>query len=316
MTAAVYPQSGPDRSRWILERRGPRNPVISGKPYAYLTEKERGASGTIEQVSTIFLTNRECPWKCVMCDLWRNTAPAAAGSIPGQIRQALAELPRASVLKLYNSGSFFDLRAIPKSDWAEIALLCREFRRVIVECHPRLANRAVVEFKEMLPGELEVAMGLETAHVEALERLNKRSTLEDFSRAASFLRSQNIAVRAFLLVGVPFVEVHEQRRWLEESIRVAFANGAEVASLIPTRTGNGALETLATMGAFREPDLAELEGAQEYGIHLGQGRVFADTWDLQRFSRCGQCFQARHGRLERMNLGQKVEARISCRCGN
>ncbi len=43
------------------------------RPYAFLSEDERSREGAIVPVNTIFLTNRECPWHCVMCDLWKNT---------------------------------------------------------------------------------------------------------------------------------------------------------------------------------------------------------------------------------------------------
>jgi uncharacterized Fe-S cluster-containing MiaB family protein len=81
------------------------------------------ASGAVVPVATIFLTNRECPWRCLMCDLWRNTLvdSVPAGAIPEQIEFALRQLPPARHIKLYNSGSFFDRRAIPPEDFPAIA---------------------------------------------------------------------------------------------------------------------------------------------------------------------------------------------------
>ena len=74
-------------------------------------EDERTESGEIAPVATILLTNRECPWRCLMCDLWQHTlaGPTPIGAIPAQIDYALAQLPSARAIKLYNSGSFFDL---------------------------------------------------------------------------------------------------------------------------------------------------------------------------------------------------------------
>src|SRR6185503_13071383 len=157
-------------------------------------EQERMASGEVANVATIFLTNRECPWKCLMCDLWRNTAPVPPGSVPRQIEHALSRLPDASVLKLYNAGSFFDVGAIPRSDWRDIISLCLPFEQLVVECHPRLVGRNVLEFADMFQGQLEVAMGLETCNPVALEKLNKRITVQDFARSARFLRENKIAV--------------------------------------------------------------------------------------------------------------------------
>ncbi len=73
----------------------------------------------MEPVATVFLTNRECPFRCLMCDLWRNTLTETVpvGAIPAQIDHALLRLPPAKQLKLYNSGSFFDPHAIPPQDY-------------------------------------------------------------------------------------------------------------------------------------------------------------------------------------------------------
>src|SRR5436190_23154726 len=112
-----------DRARWILSRRPERKLVNPSRPYAFVAEQERAESGEVVSVSTIFLTNRECPWCCLMCDLWRNTLTESVptGAIPAQIDFALTRLPPARQLKLYNSGSFFDPRAIPPEDLPAVA---------------------------------------------------------------------------------------------------------------------------------------------------------------------------------------------------
>lgn len=313
-SAAVYPATVRDRDRWIVSRRGARNAVDPSRPYAFLVEQERTDSGEALPVATLFLTNRECPWRCLMCDLWRNTLgePAPAGSIPAQIEFALARLPAARQIKLYNSGSFFDPRAIAREDFPAIAERLRPFERVIVECHPALVNDEVPRFRDLLAGKLEVAMGLETVHPEVLPRLNKRMTLEQFSRAAAFLQAHEVALRAFILVKPPFLNETEALEWACRSIDFAFDQGAAVASLIPTRFGNGSLEALAALGEFSIPRLETLESAMDYGLGRQRGRVFSDLWDLEKFSGCAACFPARQARLERMNLSQSIEPRIFC----
>lgn len=317
--SAAYPDNARDRDRWVLSRRPERNAVDSSRPYAFIAEKERAQSGEVISVATIFLTNRECPWRCLMCDLWRNTLTESVppGAIPAQIDVALGSLPPARQLKLYNSGSFFDPRAVPPEDFPAIAQRVRSFERVIVECHPALIGDSTLRFRDLLNGKLEVAMGLETAHPEVLARLNKRMTLDQFARAAEFLRGHDIALRVFILVKPPFLEEAEALEWARRSLDFAFDCGATVASLIPTRFGNGALEALAKQGEFSPPRLATLEEAAAYGVGLKRGRVFADLWDLEKFSDCAACFCARRERLERMNLTQQTEPRVICsHCGN
>ncbi|PYK97060.1 MAG: hypothetical protein DME19_17605, partial [Verrucomicrobia bacterium] len=333
--AEPYPEGSRERDQWVLARRPFRNAVGPRRPYAFLAEAERAESGEVVSVAAIFLTNRECPWRCLMCDLWKNTLTETvpAGAIPAQIDYALTELsrqgsagfqpassgdirlagdcrePRGSAevratmrqIKLYNSGSFFDPQAIPPGDHDAIARRVAGFERVIVECHPALMGESALKFRDLLnateangvnlppvrelkkrppsprpsprgenspkqfsapralepasrpltpslspyegerapegrvrgklqgqgqpdpldsPGlraplrrvdvsgdghrhaattKLEVAMGLETAHPQVLEKLNKRMTLDQFRRAAEFLRKNELALRVFIL---------------------------------------------------------------------------------------------------------------------
>src|SRR6185436_18367570 len=110
--------------------------------------------------------------------------------------------------------SFFDTRAIPIEDYSAIAARAQAFERLIVECHPSLVGDSAVRFRDLLVGQassrspllqLEVALGLETAHPEVLEKLNKRMTLDHFGRSAAFLREHGIALRTFILVKPPFL---------------------------------------------------------------------------------------------------------------
>lgn len=321
--SAVYPASPAERDRWILARRGPRAGVDPSRAAAAFVEPERSESGEVVPVATVFLVNRECPWRCLMCDLWRHALEDSVppGALPAQLEAALAGLPPARQIKLYNSGSFFDARAVPPADHPVIAGQCAAFERVIVECHPSLVGDAVLRFRDRLSGRLEVAMGLETAHPEVLEKLNKRMTLDLFARAAELLRREGIALRAFILVQPPFLaDPAAARAWARRSVEFALDCGAAVAALIPTRAGNGALDALQAEGVFQPPSLATVEAALADGLEAararGQGRVFADLWDLATFARCLACLPARRERLARMNLAQAWEPLPSCACGS
>ena len=476
----AYPEQAAERDRWILARRGARNLLDSTKPFGFLIEEERAESGQLVSVATIFLTNRECPWRCLMCDLWKYalTETVPVGAIPAQIDFALVELskqcsarfqpassgdipaerfnrqqegsselrraipiwkttmkgdppspltplpsdgrgerpeegetsatgspvpsfgdrlpsmmPAPRRIKLYNSGSFFDPRAIPPEDYPAIADRVRKFERTIVECHPALVGESALTFRDLLGGprsgeskpssavnmnlasgtaltpacsplslaltpdpspigwargvprrgggvaparlpspspaepcsaktgpdgqgtKLELAMGLETAHPEVLEKLNKRMKLEQFRGAAEFLRKNEIALRVFILIKPPFLTESEALHWAERSVGFAFDCGANTVSLIPTRPGNGALEALAGRGEFSPPKLSTLEAALDYGIGSGRGQVCADLWDLEKFSVCPACFEQRRARLHQMNLEQIVLPPVNCeRC--
>jgi hypothetical protein len=96
--------------------------------------------------------------------------------------------------------------------------------------------------RDLLSGSLEVALGLETAHPEVLEKLNKKFDLAQFARAAEFLAAERIALRVFLLVNPPFLDERAGLEWAVKSAEFAFACGAGAVALLPTRTGNGAME--------------------------------------------------------------------------
>ena len=314
-------------SEWIQSVRPDRNGLDPSRPYAFLWDRERASSGESVDVATVFLTNRECPWKCLMCDLWKNTTESTVpiGAIPNQIKHALQRLgpskSKRAHLKLYNSGSFFDPRAIPVADYPAIAELANGFERVVVECHPALVNERVTTFRKLLADvRLEVALGLETVDPEVLPRLNKGVTLESFKRATDYLADHNIDLRTFVLVKPPWQNNDAAVKWAVRSVEFSIACGATVVALIPTRFGNGALEKLAEQGEFSPPRLTVLEQAYDQSLRHANSsstRVFADLWDLGKFSRCDACFEERRKRLEQMNFEQQILPSVACtRCAD
>ncbi len=304
-------------NKTVQEYRPEKAELNPFEPYLFLHEEERQADGNIRKVNTIFLTNRECPFKCVMCDLWRNTLdePTPEDAIPRQIQYALERLPAAGVVKLYNSGNFFDGRAIPKSDYSTIADLLADYEHVIVENHPKLIGPFIPEFRDMLNGSLEIAMGLESIHPAVLANLNKQMTKEDFFESTQFLIKERVDVRAFILLNPPFLtDPQENIEWCLKSVKYAFDAGVTACSIIPVRDGNGIMEKLRKSGDYVPPTLNALEEVFESALTLDRGRVFCDLWDLERFSECDTCFEARKSRLKKMNLSQTLLPEIRCTC--
>jgi archaeosine synthase beta-subunit len=305
-------------NQWIASCRGKKNTVDPYRPYQYFVEKECIRPGIIDDVSTILLTNNECPFRCLMCDLWRNTTdkPVQAGSIPAQIIYALSRLSLTKHVKLYNSGSFFDPRAIPVDDYEKIARLVDQFETLTVESHPVFIGKYSILFRDLLKPALQVAIGLETVHPEILPRLNKHMTLPDFEQAVRFLTSNGVSTRAFILLRPPFLSENEGVYWAKKSIDFVFGAGVAACSVIPVRSGNGALDILAGSNYFSQPDIKSLESVIEYGIGLKSGSVFADLWDIDRFSSCEKCLEMRKERLIKMNLNQRIYPSVNCSCSD
>lgn len=319
----------------IRALRPSKNPVDPFVPHGHLWEEERAHDGGARRVLTIFLTGAECPFTCLFCDLWRGTldGPTPEGAIPAQIDYVLEQgspPPVGAALKLYNASNFFDARAVPPADHARICDLAAPFARVTVECHPRLISprrgtlplgaELCIRFADRLDGDLEVAMGLETVHPGVFPRLNKGMEIADFDRAVNFLHAHRIGVRAFVLLGLPFLSAHEGRAWAVRSARHAFEAGADRVSLIPLRPGNGALGLLGAGGELDRVRLEDLEKTLEDALMeataLGGGIVEADLWDAGALSDCDSCADARIRRLAAMNATGTVLPRTSCAdCG-
>ena len=90
-----YPAAAGARDAFIVSRRPPRAAHDPWRAHGVTVEQEPTGTGELAEVVTVFLTGRECPWRCAMCDLWKYTTDAdtPAGAIPHQIRAALQSLP-------------------------------------------------------------------------------------------------------------------------------------------------------------------------------------------------------------------------------
>jgi uncharacterized Fe-S cluster-containing MiaB family protein len=174
----------------------------------------------------------------------------------------------------------------------------------------------VAEFRDRLDGQLEVAMGLETVHPQLLAWLGKEMTTDDFAAACARLTGWGVDVRAFVLVGLPGLGPAESLEWATQAVCFARACGARYCTLIPTRTGNGWIDRLATDGRFTPPTLGLLEAALAQGLAAaGPMLLTADTWDLGRLSgQCALCSAARHARLAAMNRAQQALPRNARGC--
>jgi len=125
-------------------------------------------------------------------------------------------------------------------------------------------------------------MGLETVDPSVLPRLNKGMTLDDFEQACHLLGEHDIGIRAFILLRTPWQTEQEGVHWAKQSINWAFDAGVECCVIIPTRAGNGIMDQLQESNEFTPPSIDSLGEVLSWGIAQRRGRVFADTWDIDR----------------------------------
>jgi len=298
----------------VRSLRGRKSEVAASVPIRVSHEEERLPNGTVAAASTVFLAGKECPFHCVYCDLWRETLDRRTppGAIPRQLEIALGEIEHRSLLKLYNASNFFDPAAVPTEDDAALLALLGDFEGVTVECHPHFVTERCFRFAQRLEGRLQVAIGLETVHPEVLPKLNKQMTVADFDLCAAELRRRGIGLRAFVLLGVPYLEMSRQLDWCMRSVEHAAAVGAEVISIIPVRGGNGAMEDLQERGLWSPISLDLLEQALDTALERVDAVVQVDLWDLERFAGCRRCLGARRERLLGIHRTGVTVAAVEC----
>ena len=307
--------AGDRRIRALRPAKRAVDPYIA---HGSLVEKERRPDGRVERALTVFMAGAECPFTCSFCDLWQWTldGPTPPGALVAQLERVLAALdgPMPQRLKLYTASNFFDRRAVPPEDYTALARLAAPFEAVTVESHASTIGAATRDFARMLGPDrtLEVGVGLETVHPVAMTQLNKRLDLARFDAATRALADAAIDLRVFVLLGAPHVPADECVEWTVRTVAHAVSRGAAVVSIIPVRGGNGEMERLRALGEFTPPTLAQLEGALDASLGLGDSVVTADLWDVERLSACEACGPRRIERLARINLSGRTEPAIDC----
>ena len=286
------------------------------RAHGSLIEEERRPGGKTERALTVFLAGAECPYTCTFCDLWKWTidGPTPPGALTAQLESILRAQrdPLPDRLKIYNASNFFDQRAVPAEDVPGIARLAAPFAGVTVESHANTIGPRTLALARQLSGRLEVAVGLETIHPLAAERVNKRLDLGRFDWAARFLAENRIDLRVFVLLGAPHVPAAESIAWTVRAVEYAVERGAAMVSIIPVRGGNGEMERLETLGQFTRPTLSQLEDALDRCLQFTDTVVTADLWDVDRIISCEHCASRRIERLRLVNATGRAHARIPC----
>ncbi len=306
-------------------------PEASPLPVAVLDELEATESATDSSaatatVITVLLRGSECSFRCTMCDLWKTThhGPTPRGNLPAQIRYALTSRTAITAhshqrwIKLYNASNFFAPYNVPTEDLPAIAELVAQFERVVVENHPKLTSQRIAQFARRLQGRLEVAMGLETVEPDILRGLNKQVTVDEVRTATLQLIEMGVDVRLFVLLRPPGLSEAAGVEWCLASIEAARQWGARHVTIIPTRSGNGAMEHLQTAGHFEPPLASSLERVLHQSVARSPMVVTADTWDWSQLrGLCNACSPSRRTALEQTNLTQRASPPAtfhSCDC--
>ncbi|MGH3870055.1 MAG: radical SAM protein [Pseudonocardiaceae bacterium] len=206
---------------------------------------------------------------CTMCPFTNENnygidGGASDESLLGQVRSTLVRTedePTYDVLSLYNDGSFFASREIPRDVQVEIARLVAKagVRRLVVESLPQFITEPVLRpFVEAL-GEvrLEIGIGLQSADVLVRETLvNTRISRISFERALKVMAGLEVDSKIYLLVKPPFLTDGEAVTDVVESVDYLTGLGVQGMTLCPTRVSRNTVAwELWQAGQYTPPNL-------------------------------------------------------------
>ena len=162
--------------------------------------------------NTIIFRTKGCYWGqkggCTMCGYVYDaaTSPPTYDDIMAQYRSVEGRID-GSVVKLFTSGSFFDIREIPEKAREEILSgLSKKAAKIIVETRPEFVTDYTMQDAKKYVERLEVAIGLETSNDKIrIECINKNFLFKDFVRASETAKKYGVTTKAYLLLKPPFL---------------------------------------------------------------------------------------------------------------
>ena len=244
------------------------------KPISYWIKEDRMLSGRGKEF-TIILRTRGCKWAlsdsggCSMCGYIHDCAVNGvnAAQIINQIeyaferkREELSTDDGRFIIKIFNSGSFFDD--------SEVTEEVREFlydkiveytniEEIVLESRVEFVNLdKLQEIKEKLGDRyIELAIGLETANDQYRnDFINKNLNYNDFLNTIQMCKENGIGVRCYLLFKPPFVSEQGAIDDCVHSIKKLIDLGINTISINPMNIQRGSfVEYLWYQNRYRPP---------------------------------------------------------------
>lgn len=309
-------------------RPAPGGPVTASR-YVNLWRESEAIGEERVDAFVVILRTRGCYWAdgrgCSMCGYAKDTLGRSATpeELAGQLRSALRDYDGEPYVKCYTSGSFLDDREVdPASRAAFVGAFRGRARRLLFESLPEfVTEERVVPLKEAFGGEIEIALGLESADPEILGRfVTKGSPPSEYFEAFGRARALGVRPKAYLLLKPPYLTEAES---IEDVVRSvgAVAPAVDAISINPVHIQNGTVvEHLYRRGRYRPPWLWSLVEALARGAEVrGSTRLvtFPTAGGLPRGPHnCGTCDARVLEALREASLTQRFDglAALDCEC--
>lgn len=311
------------------DRRPPPAGTTSASQYVNQWTEAEALGDERVRAFVLILRTRGCYWAdlkgCSMCGYAKDTLGRSATpeELAQQLDSALLAYRGEPYVKIYTSGSFLDDREVDAGSRRRLVeRFAGRARRLLFETLPEFATEGSLEpLRGAFPGELEIALGLESTQPEVLLRyVNKNSPPKDYLSAAARIRSLGLRTKGYLLLKPPYLTEREAIEDVVTSVRLA-APHFDTLSINPVHIQNGTVvEWLYHRGRYRPPWLWSLsEVLERSASHRGASRLvtFPTAGGLARGPHnCGSCDRRFLAVLEEASLAQRFEplSELSCPC--
>ncbi len=287
------------------------------------TEKEV-LDGEVVDAFVVILRTRGCYWAqksgCSMCGYVSDCfTDVTEDDLLSQWSKAVEVYEGQPVVKVYNSGNFFDPNEItPVARKAILKDLGGMCEKVVVENLPQLVRRPLLEEATGYCPNFEVAIGLETANDFVRDRcISKDFGFERYVKAAEVAAECGVGVKTYLLLKPPFLSERAAIADVVHSAR-AVQGLSDTISINPTNVQKETLvDRLYRRGEYRPPwlwsvveTLKELRGLEARVLSKPTGGGKA-----RGAHNCGHCDGIVLKALEDYSLGRDDWLdELACEC--
>lgn len=308
------------------ERRPPPAPPDAAGRFVnqWVEEEAIGSERVLAYV--LILKTRGCYWAdvkgCSMCGYSKDTLGRSAtpGELGEQLSRALSRYRGEPYVKIYTSGSFLDDREVDPVSRLQIVRAFAPARRLLFETLPEFPSAETLgPLQEAFPGEIEVALGLESTDPVVLQRfINKGSTPKEYLDAADRVRALGMRAKGYLLLKPPYLTETEALDDVVRSVGEA-APHFDALSVNPVHIQSGTVvEWLYRRRQYRPPWLwSVVEALKQGASRRGAARLvsFPTAGGLPRGPHnCGTCDKEVLRAIQEASLTQRFDLLDSLDC--
>ena len=197
------------------------------QPVSCWAEKDVLEGKVVDAFVIIFRT-QGCSWAlksgCTMCGYSNDSmfTKVAEKDLQNQFNVAMQKFKEEKIVKIFNSGSFFDTCEITaKTRNTILKNLSEKTEKIIVESRPEyITNTTLAEAKKTIKNtKFEVGIGLETANDYLRKHaINKGFTFTSYKKAATLAKKNDCKVKTYILIKPPFIT---EQQAIKDSINTA-----------------------------------------------------------------------------------------------